>query len=677
MNIKSPYKKLIKSFMFKTPIMKDYLWAFKLYKKYMRFPESQSLASYLLLHHSHFYLCPDLGSKAKQVARLLQHIDIQPVDNYFFYSIDCFKTLANKSAVYGNCTGDIDMLVHGAFLTEEPPKDNFGMERNTVQKAMRNYLTRCYQTPKVEKRYRKQLDAAASLFERPAVSLFEALQRILFFDQFVWQTGHTLVGLGHLDWILDDLYRHDIYAGILTRDRAKELLRGFLLCLHECYWFKSAALMGDTGQIVILGGRGADGKYHCNELTYLFIEVSEELKLPDPKVLLRCTADMPEDLLEAAVDCIATGIGAPLLSNDDTVIPAMRSCGYEEADACNYGTSACWEPLVPGVSCEANNIASLNFVIPFTRMLSTPQFDGCASLDELQLLYMKHLSEYIEGLLTPLTGLELEKDPLLSLVSPSAEERRKDITQGGAKYNNMGLTSVGLGTVVNSLLNLKKLVFEEKRYTLQELNDLRRSNYSEQDSLLRELKNLQPCFGCDDAPVVALTKQIIAYASGEFEKYRTKLGGRFKFGLSSPSYISGADKVPATFDGRRDADPFSVHISSGVAVPTTELLSFAMQLDYDENRINGNVIDFITSPGILTQNIRKYAALLRAGFAGGIFQLQMNVVDSATLIAAKADPTLFPNLVVRVWGFSAYFNDLPEEYKDVLIARAIESEKAA
>ena len=129
-------------------------------------------------------------------------------------------------------------------------------------------------------------------------------------------------------------------------------------------------------------------------------------------------------------------------------------------------------------------------------------------------------------------------------------------------------------------------------------------------------------------------------------------------------------------DGRRDGDPFSVHISSGVAVPTTELLSFAMKLDYNENRINGNVIDFITSPGMLKQNRDKYTALLRAGFAGGIFQLQMNVVDSKTLIAAKADPTLFPNLVVRVWGFSAYFNDLPEEYKDVLITRAIESEKA-
>ena len=147
--------------------------------------------------------------------------------------------------------------------------------------------------------------------------------------------------------------------------------------------------------------------------------------------------------------------------------------------------------------------------------------------------------------------------------------------------------------------------------------------------------------------------------------------------MSSPSYISDAEKIPATLDGRRQGEPFSVHISSAKAVPTTELLSFAMKLDYNDNRLNGNVVDFFTTPSFIKQNMHKFASLLRSSFSGGIFQMQMNVVDSKTLIAAKADPTLFPELVVRVWGFSAYFNDLPEEYKDVLIARAIESEKAA
>ncbi len=671
-------KKALKRAVYASPVTRNLYYGVILYRRYRRVGQVRGFGTFLREYGRRLRLERPLESKAAQIARLFQKVDIQPVDNdSFFYSLDCYKTVENRNTVYDNCTADIDMLVHGALREEEAPADSFGKERNTLLRAMGSYLERCRRTPGVRDKYSRQLDAAASLFERPAESFFEALQRILFYNQFLWQTGHTLNGLGHLDWILEDLYRRDVDAGVLSRQDAKELLKSFFRALHEYYWFKSNVLMGDTGQITILGGRESDGSYHCSELTYLFIEVSEELKLPDPKVLLRCTADMPGDLLEAAVKCIATGIGAPLLSNDDTVIPAMLSCGYDEADVYSYGVSACWEPLIPGLSFEPNNVASLNFAEPFMKMADSPAFDAAGSMEEVISLYEAELREYISELLTPLTTKAFEEDPLLSLLSPSCVKRRKDITRGGARYNNMGLTSVGLGTVVNSLLNIKKLVFAEKRYKADQLNALRRNDFTGREELLQEMKDLKPCFGCDDPEVVALARRLIAFTSGEFGKYKTSQGGRFKFGLSSPDYIIRAQDVSATFDGRRSGDPFSVHISSASAIPTTELLSFAMQMDYNDNRLNGNVIDFITSPGMLTQNIKKYAVLLRAGFAGGIFQLQMNVVDSKTLIAAKADPTLFPNLVVRVWGFSAYFNDLPEEYKDVLIARAIESEKAA
>lgn len=674
--MKAKIKNGIKSLVYSMPVMKNYVYGRKLWQKYKRTGCDSNLVHFLVANGPYFYYCPQLGSKAKQTKRLLRRVEIRPVENNsFFYSLDCYKTLGNRHHVYGNCTADMEVLVNRA-LGELDGDDRFAREQRTLVNALHSYLERCRKIPHAE-RYEKQFSAIESLFKRPAANMFEALQRILFYNQFLWQTGHTLNGLGHLDWILEELYERDISDGIMTREAAKELLKDFFRVLHEYYWFKSNVLMGDTGQIVILGGRGPDGKYHCNDLTRLFIEVSEELKLPDPKVLLRCTADMPEELLEAAVDCIATGIGAPLLSNDEVVIPALLSCGYEETDACRYGTSACWEPLIPGISCEPNNAASLNFAVPFTEMLSAPHFSKIKSMDAVLGLYEEYLAAYIKTLLVPLTKRRLEEDPLLSLASTSALERQKDITRGGARYNSMGLTSVGLGTVVNSMLNIKRLIFDEGRYTPGQLNQFRKDNFVGQDALLQEMKDRKPCFGCDDAEVVELSRQIIAFTSGEFGRYKTRYGGRFKFGLSSPSYITGAQNVQATFDGRRDGDAFSVHISSAAAVPPTELLSFAMKMDYNENRLNGNVIDFITSPGMLKQNREKYTAMLRAGFAGGIFQLQMNVVDSRTLIAAKANPALFPNLVVRVWGFSAYFNDLPEEYKDVLIARAVESEKAA
>lgn len=680
--MKHPVKQIVKRALYSAPFAKECLYGMHLAGKYERNSTGKQRLKFSFANRKQLYLERTQGSRARQIASLVGKINICPVNNAsFFYSIDCFKSVASFKPVLSNYTVDYGKVVHGSLDQISGilagKNDRFGREEQTILSALRTYLNRCCQTPDVAQTYACQLGAIETLFERPAESLFEGLQRILFFNQFLWQTGHIHNGLGHLDWILNDLYQRDLASGTLTRASAVELLKDFFRTLHENYWIKSAELMGDTGQIVILGGRAPDGQYRWNDLTYLFIEASKELRLPDPKVLLRCTADMPEELLTAAVDCIATGIGAPLLSNDDEVIPAMLSCGFEEADAYNYGTAACWEPLVPGISCDANNVASLNFAVPLVQMLDVEAIAQTSSLEELTAAYEESLRCYIQEIVTPLTKRVFEEEPLLSLVSTSALESRKDIAHGGAKYNNLGLTSVGMGTVVNSLLNVDRLVFRAKRYALAQLNDFRKGNYAGQDALVQELKNMSPGYGSDAPEVVALTKRIMAVASAELDKYQTPLGGRFKVGLSSPAYLSGAGSVRATFDGRRDGEPLGVHISSAKALPTTELLSFAMQLDYRDNRLNGNVIDLITSPGMLGQNKQKYTALLRAGFAGGIFQLQMNVVDSKTLIAAKADPTRFPHLVVRVWGFSAYFNDLPEAYKDVLIARALESEKAA
>ena len=680
--MKRMIKKMVLSILGNMPISKDLLYGRRVYKQYCREHLDMDVMRFMTKYHASFLEVLPRCNKAKQVEVLLKRVAILPVEgNLFFYSLDCNKGLRNCKTVFSNYMIDNNVLVKQSFADVRKQllkcDDDFGREELIVLNSLEAYLERCRHTPGVSDRFGKQLDAIDSLFKRPANSLFEGLQRILFFNQFLWQTGHKLNGLGHMDWILGDLYEQDIRQGVLTCDEARLMLKDFMAVLHEYYWFKSSVLMGDTGQIIILGGKGENGEYIYNDLTKMFIEVSEELKLPDPKVLLRCSADMPEDILNTAIRCIATGIGAPLLSNDDVVIPAMLSFGYDEIDAVNYGTAACWEPLAPGISCDQNNIAPFNFAVPLVRLLDSQDFENVSSIQGLLERYKPELASYVHEVLKPLSLLQFERDPLTSLVSLSALEKRRDFTDGGAKYNHLGLTSVGMGTVVNSFLNLQRLVFDEKKYTLHDLNEMRKQNFAGQDQLVQELKGSLPCYGCDDQQVLLLTHEIMQTVSTEFEKYHTRFDGRFKIGLSSPSYIGEAEKIGATFDGRRSGESFSVHISANTALPTTELLSFASQLDYNGNRLNGNVIDFFATPNIIKQNIRKYAALLRAGVEQGIFQLQMNVVESKTLIAAKEHPEKFPQLVVRVWGFSAYFNDLPDEYKDVLIARAMESEKAA
>ena len=147
-----------------------------------------------------------------------------------------------------------------------------------------------------------------------------------------------------------------------------------------------------------------------------------------------------------------------------------------------------------------------------------------------------------------------------------------------------------------------------------------------------------------------------------------------KVGYSSPSYISGAVNFRASLDGRRDNEPFSVHISSKSTTSYTELIQFASKLDYTGNKFNGNVVDFMVSKDFIENNFDKFVDFMMLGIKNGFFQLQVNVLSIKILIEAKSNPEKYPNLIVRVWGFSAYFKDLPEEYKNLLIERALESE---
>ena len=162
-----------------------------------------------------------------------------------------------------------------------------------------------------------------------------------------------------------------------------------------------------------------------------------------------------------------------------------------------------------------------------------------------------------------------------------------------------------------------------------------------------------------------------------FEDKKNPLGGRYKFGVSAPTYVDLGKVTMATPDGRNANQPFSPHISCADPIAYTELMQFAGQLDYTGCRLNGNVVDFMVTPTFLKKNMDKFVLFLKQSIKLGFFEMQMNVVDSKTLIEAKKHPEAFPNLIVRVWGFSAYFKDLPDEYKDLLIDRALKAERAA
>ena len=637
--------------------------------------------------HAKIYAHEDNALNAKEI---FDHARIVHDRNYkFFYNIDVLLSYKTKDRVVLNSTPDwafalkrplTDLLIKDEDLLGGK-EGAFAKRNNIVVNSILDYLDRTIAFLKAESDAdnSRVIEWLSSLKDRGAVSFEEALQRLLFVNQLFWQTPHNLIGLGRMDYLLGSLYEQDLASGALTKEQAFEDLRQFFQIMHKYYWYKSGALLGDTGQICIVGGKQPDGSYFCNDLTTMLIDAVRELQLPDPKILLRTADGMPKEVMEHALDCIATGIGCPLLSNDEKVIPAMVAFGYEEADCYNYVTSACWEPLIPAKAHEQNNLVDIHYLLPLFFMSNDGLMnnESCPTYDVFLRKLMERIDTLCEFVCNDLDSLKWDEDPLMSAFTESCRSGKTDIALGGGLYNNFGVLSLGMGNLVNSVLNIKALVYDQRRYTLEQLDEARKANFDGYDEIYKCLSNCDKSYGADSNSAIALTRQITERVQSNFLDYRNRFGGKIKFGLSSPSYIMGSHGTEASFDGRRNGDPYSTHISCDGSTSYTDLMLFASSLDYSGSRFNGNVVDFFVTPSFITDNYGKFLDLLISSLRMGVYQIQLNVTSAAKLIDAREHPELYPDLIVRVWGFSAYFVDLPDEYQDNLIRRALSSERAA
>ena len=672
--------------------------AFLLRRLTRRFGSKEKASSYLAKNMHRFYITGSKFNKGTQIKNLFRKVDIHIPKSGFIFFLDEFKHLSEDGHIIDNISIDYSRVLKSSVYEYNEfyfhPKAGRGFARDLSSDFIKNQLDALDGIELLIYRIIKKLrnsnhkDRAKfaryfeNMIDKPAEHFEEALQRILFYNQLLWQTGHGLNGLGRLDKILEDYYFDDLNSGFISQEEAYDLIKSFLRTLHTYYWYKSAALMGDTGQVIILGGKYDDeyGEYYFyNDLTYMFIRAIKDLQLPDPKVLLRVSSETPRDLIELSLETINTGIGSPLFSNDEVVIDKMIEFGYDKEDANNYVVSACWEPSAVGKGFEQNNINFISYLKPLNEFFDneTEQFlENVNNFGELFNSYKYYLKKDADELVAFLDNIEWNSDPLLSLFIDNCNEKNMDISQGGAKYNHYGITTVGLANTVNSLYSIKKLVFEDKKYSLNELNKMRKNNFKKdqyQDAY-NELKSIKPRFGMDDEEILDISNDIIQFLEDCFKDYTNKFGGKIKFGLSAPSYISAGAEINASFDGRKAGEPLSTHISLDTNKDFTEVLRFASKLDYGGAKFNGNVIDLMLSPDFIKNHSDKFTDFIYSSIKLGFFQMQMNVVDSKTLIEAKENPEAHPNLIVRVWGFSAYFNDLPEEYQDLLISRALKNE---
>lgn len=502
------------------------------------------------------------------------------------------------------------------------------------------------------------LDAKPNSFD-------EALQKILFYNALFWQANHWHNGLGRLDLILDGYYQDDIKKGILDRESAKQMIREFILTLGANTRQKSFSLVGDTGQYIMLGGVDQNGNTIQNDLTEIFLELFTELNIPDPKLILRINEHTSETIWKKSVDCITTGCGSPLLMNEDVVMRNMIEFGYKKEDVWNVGTSACWEPLIIGKSFDQNNPLPN---VPVLQSLNE-LFASDETFDNMQSVIERVKQNIAKQIKESIYDIQFDVSPLYSLFFDSCITRKIDYTLGGADYAYHGVEVVSFPNLINALLNIQKYIFEERVVSWEECRNALNANFEGFEDLRLMLKSNNLKFGNSDKAVVDLSNDLMKFIGDEVKKY-TCNGEKLKVGFSSSQYIMARWQITASFDGRQDYEPFAVHISPvNQKIDIQEVIDFASTLNYSGNRINGNVVDFIV-PTSFVKNKDKLVTILRNAIKSGVFEMQLNVLDAATLRDAKAHPEKYPDLVVRVWGFSTYFNDLPEEYKDNLIARA-------
>ncbi len=516
----------------------------------------------------------------------------------------------------------------------------------------------------------------------PPRTFHEALQSLRLLHAVVWLSGHYHVGLGRFDQYMWQYLQADLDAGRLDIAGAEELLAEFFISLNKDSDLYPGVQQGDNGQSMMLGGVTRDGRDAVNELTRMCLRVARDVGMIDPKINLRISANTDLELLALATELTRIGLGFPQYSNDDVVIPALVAHGYDLDDARDYVVAACWEFIVPGKGMDIVNIGAVS--LPYAvdagvraGLAARENFDAILRRISANVeLQVKNLADAYARLLLP-------PAPYYSVLMDDCLERGADLSNG-LKYNNFGIHGAGSANAADALAAVKQFVFDDGSIAPGELLAALDANYNGYAVLQRKLADDGPKVGNnDDADAMLAT--MFGFLADACERYgRTPRGGILRPGTGSAMYYLWLARghagmrepmVGPTADGRQQGGAFGANLapSPGVRVrgPISVLQSFA-KIDY--RRIcNGGPITLELSDTVFrdAESIRKTAMLVRTFAQLGCQQLQLNALDAATLLDARAHPEQHKNLIVRVWGWSGYFCELAPEYQDHIIARTL------
>lgn len=543
----------------------------------------------------------------------------------------------------------------------------------------------------------------------PAETFQEAIQSV-WFIQLILQiesNGHSL-SYGRFDQYMYPYLKADLEKGSIIEDEAVELLTNLWIktltvnkVRSQAHTFSSAG--SPLYQNVTIGGQTRDKKDAVNPLSYLVLKSVAQTKLPQPNLTVRYHAGLDQKFMNEAIEVMKIGFGMPAFNNDEIIIPSFINIGVSEEDAYDYSAIGCVETAVPGKwGYRCTGMSYMNF----PRILMTAMNDGIEpvtgrrfteghghftemqSFEELQAAWDKTVRELtrMSVIVENAIDLGLEKevpDVLCSALTEDCIGRGKTLKEGGAVYDFISGLQVGIANLADSLAAIKKLVFEEKKVTTAELWEALMTDYAGERSqeIQQMILNEVPKYGNDDDYVDQLVRDAYDSYIDEVKKYpntrygRGPIGGTRYSGTSSISANVGQGKgTMATPDGRNAWVPLAEGCSPSHNMdkngPTSVLKSVSKLRT--EEIIGGVLLNQKVNPQTLAkeEDKQKLIMLLRTFFnkLHG-YHIQYNVVSRDTLIDAQKNPEKHRDLIVRVAGYSAFFNVLSKATQDDIIER--------
>ena len=528
--------------------------------------------------------------------------------------------------------------------------------------------------------YEEVLTSLRHVPEHPPRSFREAVQSLWFMFAFQRLCGNWS-GVGRVDMMLGPYLRRDLESGEITLDDARDVLAHFWI--KGCEWIGIPGAFGGTGdaqyyQNVVLSGVDGDGNDVTNEVTYLVLDIVEELHISDFPIAVRVGKNTPERLLSRIAEVQRPGGGIVAIYNEDVVLEALTRFGYPVEEARLYANDGCWEVIIPGRTAFIYSPFDMLKLLQDAVGLGPDAIgrSDYASFEDLYAAFRERLAAHLEGFHGMADGAFTGGPPcpLLSLFVDGCIEKARGYHDRGAAHTVLAPHAGGLPDTANSLYVVKRLVYDEGRLTLPEFVDTLRADWEGNEALRSEVARHFELYGNDDPEADEMARRV-------YDDFVALAGlVRERNGVLRPPGISTFGRQLefrrhrlATFFGRKKGDILASNLSPTPGTdrhgPTAVVKSFCV-MDFTKLP-NGAPLDLKVHPSSVKGEAGKRAlvGLMRTFLdMGGVF-LHVDVVDSDMLRDAQQNPGKYPNLSVRISGWSARFATLDKDWQDMIIQR--------